>query len=182
TGNRIQGGTVLAGLEFFTVVPGKPVAEDIRLRKDPLPAQGNARISMDEFLTASGLKQACSLPGGKGTIAAWLEPGKEPTRHLVAEMKSKKAEFGKFQGTLVFILPDAASLGEFRKANGADLPGNLRFSSNFNGSLEMILKARHETKANGFPVVLFLDTGGEIRYYSEGYRIGLADDLARFLK
>ncbi len=182
TGNRISGGTVLARLEFFDVPEGKTIDKTIYLRKTPLATVSLGTVDLNAFLDLTDLRKACSLTESKGLILAWLEPGKEPTRHLIAEMKEKKKEFSGWGGSIIFFLPGERSKDEFSSDHSKDLPDNLLLSSHFTPGLEYFRKALKSAGSPGFPVVVFVTPQGSIRYYSEGYRIGFANELTGFLK
>ena len=182
TGNRIEGGTVLAGLEFFNVEKANTIQKTITLRKNLLPSEKYGKADLKAFLDLSGMRKACSLTESKGMILAWLEPGKEPTRHLIAELKEKKQKFSKWTGTIVFFLPDERSMSGFIDKNGRDLPGNISYSVNFTETLGFFLNALHHAGTPGLPVVMYVDPQGGIGYFSEGYRIGFAGQLMEFLK
>ena len=119
---------------------------------------------------------------GAGMIIAWIDPGKEPTRHLLADLRQKKTEFGNWQGTITLVISSAEQLQSFVKSEQASLPKNIScvLQSDFPVKLsELNLKPGG---AKNLPVVLLVNSKGVIRYLSEGYRIGIGDDLLTLIK
>ncbi len=172
TGTRLPDGKVLAGLQFFPIIPGEPVVRDITLRKAMPALHGLGRIT----------REIPGIPTEKGLVIAWIDPGKEPTRHLLADLKQKKAEFSRWQGKILLVVPSREALAPFNQTEASHLPGNMIVRDA--GSLPL---KPADVPAGGrimkdLPVVLFMSKDGVIRYLSEGYRIGTGDDLATLIK
>ncbi|MEI7663248.1 MAG: transglutaminase-like domain-containing protein, partial [Bacteroidota bacterium] len=118
TGNRIQGGTVLASLRFFNIEAGQTVNQSILMRKNPLPKPVYGKINPVLF--------SFKIP--QGMVMVWVEPDKEPTKHLFADLRQRKAEFEKWIGRFVLIFPSEEEMIKFRQKEGAAIPGIVSYS------------------------------------------------------
>ncbi|MCX6306907.1 MAG: transglutaminase-like domain-containing protein [Bacteroidetes bacterium] len=172
TGNRLTNGTVLTKLRVFEVKSGVPVTQTIDLRKNQLPLLEYGRISPALF----------SHKLAPGMVLAWIDPDKEPSKHFVADLRQKQGEFGQWKGTFVMIFPSEAQMKSFVKAEAAALPKTISytFQSAFTVKLPDIKLSRGTPK--NMPVVMYLNSAGVINYLSEGYRIGIGDELLSLMK
>lgn len=172
TGNRLTNGMVLANLSAFEVKPGETVTQSIHLRKNQLPLPEYGKI--DPALFSNNLNP--------GMILAWVDPDKEPTRHLIADLKQKKNEFEQWKGQFKMIFTSEAQMKIFIKAESLFLPKNISYTlqSSFPLKTSDIKLSTGELK--NLPVVLYVNKEGVINYRSEGYRIGTGDELLTFIK
>ena len=95
TGNRYSDGTTMSRLEFFNIVPGKTVSKQVILR--PL-------VPRDEFygnidLTAkpqkSDERSVADFIKKDKLVVCFIDPNREPTRHLFKDITAYKKEFEK---------------------------------------------------------------------------------------
>jgi hypothetical protein len=172
TGTRLPGGTVLANLDFFSLSGDKKAEETITLRKNLLPLPVYGKLDPSLIFPA---------PGPAGAIIAYIEPGKEPSRHFIADLLQKKDEFSAWKGIIILVLPGTAEKEGFLKQYRQQLPSNTVYTE--------IQSFVHETDftkfmkaANGsLPLVAYITSAGDVNYLSEGYRIGLGDDLLNII-
>ena len=172
TGNRLANGTVLAKLKVFEMKAGEKMAQSIDLRKDQLPLQEYGRINISLF----------SFKIKPGMVIAWIDPDKEPTKHLLADLRQKKSEFGNWKGKFVMVFPSEQQMKSFVKTEAVLLPENISYSFQ---STFPVRPSDIKIKAgstNNLPFILFVNPTGVINYLSEGYRIGIGDELLTLMK
>ncbi|MCX6267161.1 MAG: hypothetical protein NTW16_07370, partial [Bacteroidetes bacterium] len=167
TGKRLSNGTVLAKLRAFEVKTDETTTQPIVLRTNlrPLPKYG--RINTAQL----------SQKAGPGLIIAWIDPDQEPTKHFLADLMKKKSEFEHWQGKLIIVFPSGEQMKSFLKSDEHGLPEN---ASYYNQSAFPVKLADISALTGGLknlPVVVFINDKGMINFRSEGYRIGLGDDL-----
>lgn len=167
TGNRLNNGSVLAKLKVFEVKAGEKTTQSIDLRKNQLPLPDYGTINLSLFNNKIN----------QGMIIAWVDPDKEPTKHLMADLRQKKNEFEQWKGEFFLIFPTKEQMESFIKTEAPLLPKTISYS--FQPTFQVNL-SDIKIKAGGFknmPVVIFINEKGTINYLSEGYRIGTGDDL-----
>ena len=172
TGNRIQGGTVLASIQFFNLEAGKTVTQSIALRKNLLPLPVYGKISP-------------SMVGGpipNGMVLVWADPDKEPTKHLFADLRQRKQEFESWQGRIALVFPTEELMKTFQKKEASSIPKNIVYF--FVATFPVKLGDNNVTISSlkNLPVVMFLNPQGVINYLSEGYKIGTGDELLRLMR
>jgi hypothetical protein len=179
-GNRIAGGTVLANLDFFDLEADQTVSLDIKLRKDYAPVQVIGKIAnlKDFFKMCTGEGITVNK---KGYILAWLDPEKEPSRHFIADLIQYKKDLDKWNGSTIFLFRTEKEKDLFLNKNAGGLPIKSKSVVATIGSLDSFLKIIQNKDGIELPVVTFINTEGEIIYYSEGYKIGIGDEILRYL-
>ena len=183
TGNRQPGGKVLAGLTYFELKSGDTKEMVITLRKsDKAP---------DVIATVKPVWEAKQLdnsvfkwpvPSAAHVVIAWIEPDKEPTKHLFQDLGSLKSEVDKLGCQFVFLIPDDKLPAGF----GADTWQNLPDRSSFavisgSASLQELEKSSGKKLGEQFPVVIVADENGQVTYLSSGYKIGIGEELVKLL-
>jgi hypothetical protein len=180
TGNRISGGTVLTKLTFFNLEENKTQDLTLELRRDPAPAIILGKIpNMDNFF----LKVASVKAGSKkGTILAWLDPEKEPSRHFIADLIEKKQELDKWNGSILLLFKTPKDKEIFIKKNAGIIPKMTKCAVGETGSLEQTLMLLNKKAVNDLPAVAFIDGAGNVTYFSEGYKFGFGNEILGYLK
>ena len=172
TGNRIQGGTVLASLEFFNLEAGKTATRSIVLRKNQLPPADFGKINPGLF----------TYKFKEGMIMAWVDPGEEPTNHLIADLRSGKSSFENWKGHFVLVFPTEEQMKSFQSKEAAGLPKTLSYTCQTSFPVKLSEIPGRLGSLKNLPVVIFINEKGIINYLSEGYKIGIGDDLLRLIR
>lgn len=175
TGNRYPDGKVLSQLDFFQIDEKDTVEKTIALR--PLTARTDyyGHISLaDQKITDKTLQEMLTQSGKSRLILCFVQPGNEPTNHLMVEMSRRKHDYEAWGGKILFVL--AADKWECKY----DLPENLMIVQ---GKYESLYKAvvdglRNKPDApNQIPLCTVINLDGVITFFSEGYHVGLGDLL-----
>jgi hypothetical protein len=182
TGNRINGGTVLAKLSFFNLEAGKTREMTIDLRKNPAASGILGTLNLMGFINGITNEKLQPSPELKGLIIAWLEPDKEPTKHFVSDLILKKPVLDNWSGSIFLLFRNDREKKEFEEKNLKTLPSHVRCYITSPATLKELSDASHTGSAPEFPLVSFINSKGEICYLSAGYKIGIGDELLHFLK
>jgi hypothetical protein len=184
TGNRLSDGSVLSSVTFFEVQPGKMTDIRVDVRETIIKTKPVGTINPDDYSFRSpDQKTELSLgpvTGLKGAILVWLQPGKEPSKHVLADIPAVRVIIEKWGGGVVFILPADEKEASFHPGNFKGLPSQSIFTIDNDGKLLSRIEklAGHELKTN-FPLVVIIDKQGNIVFFSEGYKIGIGEQLAK---
>jgi len=186
TGNRMNGGTVLSKVSFFNLAPGQQRNVDIDVRPLNLKPdiQGKVDAGKTVLVSFDGKKQSLKEAAkGKGLILCFIEPGKEPTNHVMNDIKLLRDNFEKWDGGMAFILNDKKNTPASVKAEYKNMPAQSSYFPDKNNALiDKIGKALGKRGFGNLPVILLLDTEGNIYYFSEGYSIGTGEQLYKNTK
>jgi transglutaminase-like putative cysteine protease len=185
TGKRGADGTVYTHLNHFEVLKDQTTKIDLVFR-DPLVENkvlGHLDIKM---LVANDDGEEISLGSLEkqdAIVLMWLEPGKEPTRHLMEEFKEVKKRYQEWDGNIVVLQAEEISTENFSEAFFANMPSNYKLYKDRNN--ELLGQAKKELGISGKiekPLILVLHSNGDIKFASRGYKIGIHEHLLKILE
>jgi len=195
TGNRQDDGSVLVRLAYFGLKANENrvlplVMRPSRPAPNPLGKVGlNAALpSIPLIKSGSNWKEGQPLAlnrlsGGKGLIIAWLGDGDEPTRHAMGDLEQLREPIEKWGGGLalcVQALPKGAAkhLDKIR-----DMAQQAQLLLDGNGQLlAQVLDAIKRQPTDQLPIIMGISKTGDVIYYSEGYRIGVGEQVLRAIR
>ncbi|MDD4603249.1 MAG: transglutaminase-like domain-containing protein [Bacteroidales bacterium] len=182
TGSRLSGGKVLVNLHTFQLKKDQKQEADLLLRKDlaPLPVFG----TIDVKALINDLKEntSVSIRQGIPLILAWLEPEKEPTKHFIADLEQKKSEIERWHGKMILLFKNINDKNDFEKKYRSTLPDGIHTFIAQPSTLKMVIAAMKHSENTLLPFILYITPDGRIHYFSEGYKIGVVNDLISVLQ
>ncbi len=180
TGNRINDITVLAEATFFDVTPEEHRAIDVNIRDEEVAPSVIGTLPYDRSVTlTNGTQVNMKTISEKGIVALWIKPGTEPTRHIFADLPLLKEEFDNWGGYFLFFVDAGAESGSFDFSQFNNLPDNTLFAEdNELELLSSVFKDRN-MKESPFPVIVYADRQAKITFMSEGYKIGIGDQIIK---
>lgn len=182
TGNRYSDGVVLSRIEFFTIEPGKKVSKEIIIR-DLVPRDqkyGMIDLKQPLFGSLKG-KTIESVMGNKKVVLCFIDPTREPTRHLFKDIASLKTQFENWSGTILFVIPSIKNTGDFHFEKWG-FPKNVLFIVDEKSSfMKQILKDNKIEFKEEYPLLFIVNQKGELITKSEGYRIGAGEMILKML-
>ncbi|MBE0667441.1 MAG: hypothetical protein IH593_07165, partial [Bacteroidales bacterium] len=179
TGNRNDKGNVLADLLFFELQPNDSVSLEVSLRHIRKDEMISGMISTGQEITLLNEKKiSLSSIMDKGIIVFWIEQGTEPTKHIFGDLPKLKKEFDDWGGYLLFMLYRGSEPVTFDTASVAGLPENTLFCLDVDHQfLKFCFKADYPDLR--LPVVIYADDLDRILFSSEGYRIGIGEQILK---
>lgn len=182
TGNRYSDGVVLSRVEFFNIQPGKKVTKEIVIR-DLVPRDENyGQIDLKQplFGALKG-KTIESVMGNKKLVLCFIDPTREPTRHLFKDIAALKTQFEEWGGSILFVIPSVKNTGNFHFEKWG-FPKQVQFLIDDNsGFMKKLLKDTKIPFKEEYPFMLMINEKGDIIEKSEGYRIGAGEMLLKML-
>lgn len=171
TGNRYPDGAVRSRLEFFEVKSGEKVTKEIVIL--PLEAKESNSLNVDKSLELFDGIELWDYAGDAGMLYVNLGDYSEPSKHLVVELKQHQKEMKQWGGMTFMVGPAKLNMTDWHLVN-TDIAYN-------KGVLEQrILKAVHGR--GQYPLVALINKNGHILYYSEGYKIGVIEQVLKATK
>jgi len=181
TGNRVPGGKVLSSLTFFELKAGEKKAVTITLRKSSQTPDVIGTLNpawLIKPLDGNALDWKSILATDRAIIC-WVEPDKEPSKHVFQDMGTLKKEIDKLNCPFIFLIPEDRSAG-FTPDTWKNLPANSRFVTIPDlSSLAELEKATGKSLAGQFPIVIRINKEGKITYLSSGYKIGIGEEIIK---
>ena len=205
SGNRLSSGTVPVTMAFFDVVAGQETVIDLVLRaaENEVPVLGSfdsetkftqvdlAKTEDGDVLTKPAADAASLLSAvGRGHYAlAILEPGKEPTNHVLRDLAAAREKLEAWGRPIVLLCSSETAMHrlqvEMSEGRYGLLPDTIILGLDNDGAvqkgIEKGMKVGPSSEAGAptrLPLVILADTFNRVYFLSEGYTIGLGDQLA----
>jgi transglutaminase-like putative cysteine protease len=205
SGNRLSSGTVPVSMVFVDVVAGQETVCDLVLRasENEVPVIGSfdaetkftpvalaktedGDVLSNEAKNPTSLLSAC----GRGHYAlAILEPGKEPTNHVLRDLAAAREKLEAWGRPIVLLCSSDAAMHrlqvEMSEGRYGILPSTIVLGLDADGTvqkgIEKGMKVGPESASGApsrLPLVILADSFNRVFFLSEGYTIGLGDRLA----
>ncbi len=186
TGSRMANGSVLSNISFFTISEGKTTTIDLVMRdnSEDIRIIGNFNSESEYSDPQSGDKKTILSTTGRGYfIVGILGVGQEPTNHALKDIEIKKDEFEKWGRKIVLLFTDEESYKKFDKDDFPNLPSTICFGIDTNGNIRKQIAEAMKLKNNGhLPIFIIGDTFNRVVFESDGYTIGLGEQLIHTIK
>ena len=199
TGTRMADGSVLVHLEAKPVLRKSISTELLAMRhaEEGLQVIGSLNaehLYLDEI---KGERSILSTTGRGFYVLGMIAPFNEPTNHTLRDIAQYKETLDEWGGTLLLLFRNEDEAARFRKDEFPALPRKTVFGIDHTGDIlkeltrEMHLKEQSlpvcppvppEPIAQGYPIFVIADTFNRIVFLSEGYTIGLGEQLVKGLK
>ena len=178
TGNRINDSRILSTLTFFDIRENEHRTINIKLKKEISPPEILGKIDLKTRIHLTD-KQQIRLDTlvKKGLVIIWVEPDKEPTKHIFNDLPLLKTELDNWGGYFVFLHTGSENGNSFHFETFKGLPQKSLFGID-NGS-EILRGISENTSFSDIrlPYIILVDNKGNIVFRSEGYRIGIGEQI-----
>jgi len=180
TGTRLPDGTARVRLAYFEISSSKTTNLTLSFRSKDLEIPILASLSADamdkEIFNASLRLSSAAQP--RGAVIAWIEPDREPSKHLLRELRELAPTLETWDGMLVLAAGEDKITASFSLEQDTALPRNAAFyrDESYNG-LNLFQSAIAPKRMEQFPILFVMDAEGRIRYMSEGYKLGTGKDV-----
>ena len=184
TGTRMADGGVLANLTFFTVEEGKECLIEYVQREssEDLQVIGDFNSENIFYDTTEGRERSLLSATGRGYyIIAVIAPGSEPTNHFLRDVMPYKEEFEKWGQKMVLLFRDKDEAGRFVN-DFPNLPSTVVWGTDINDKIYNEIVANMKIENPNRPLILVADTFNRVVFVSQGYSIGLGEQLVKVLK
>lgn len=182
SGSRMAQGNVLADIEFFTINEGETTTAPLIIREDEnsIRVIGNFN-SEAKFKTLEGEETSVLNTTGRGYFALGvIDYGHEPTNHALKDISvaaDKLAEWGR---PIVLLFASRSDYERFNMNNFKNLPATVTFGIDEDGSIRNMLAEDFKLQKGGtLPLFIIADTFNRVVFFSQGYTIGLGEQLVK---
>jgi hypothetical protein len=183
TGNRLSDGTVLSSVSCFNIETGKTKSLAVTLRQSANASKPVATLDLSKLniltLPDKIPVNLQTLAGGKNLVIALLDPGKEPSKHILFDLTGYVEYFEAWPGKFVFLA--AEDRPQLEKVLGSyQLPKNQVRGFDQNGAiLKALVDLFGEEVKDRLPLVLLTNADGAVYLFSSGYKIGTGEQLLK---
>ena len=113
-------------------------------------------------------------------VLGLLDGGSEPTTHDMQDIAIVKDQLDKWGRSFVFLFQNEEQRRNFEKKNFKDLPENTTFGIE-DGTMLKEIVANMRLQSNSLPIFIVANTQNEIVFISQGYTIGLGEQLMKVI-
>ena len=184
-GNRLEDGTVLNSLDFFTIEPGKTKRMTVSLRQSTNAPKVIAKLDFSKLNMITGNDRKVvsleQLANGRNVALALLDPNKEPSKHILNDLAEYLDHFNAWSGEFLFLAAeDRPKLNEVLESY--KLPDDyIQGFDQDNQVLNALMKAFGDDVKNKLPLVILTDANGHVFLFSSGYKIGIGEQLLKVI-
>lgn len=191
SGTRAASGKVLVANRIFKVNPGETTTINLTMRQsdDIVAVIGNFNSESKFQLLDKELKpvtgDAVSILSQTGRgyfVVGLLGVGQEPTNHAMRDIAQMNAALNKWGRPMVLLFENEAEAQKYRQENYGTLPRNVIYGIDKDGSIRhqiaREMKLQSETQ---LPIFILADTFNRVVFCSQGYTIGLGEQLNKVI-
>lgn len=176
TGNRYSDGTALSHLEFFNIKPNQETKKNLIIRDLVKRTESHGQIRTDYKIEVNGKKTSIAkLMNGKQTLVCFIDPTREPTKHLLKELATLRSEFENWGHSILFIVPEGKNAPDFNFKSWNLPKQSMLIQDKENQWFNEIITSTDQYFRDNYPVIYLINTDGTIVFRSEGYRIGTGE-------
>ena len=183
TGTRLSDGSVLARTTFFNIESDKTTNIDLIMREPEkgLRIIGNFNAE-NRYMPVGEIEDKSLLATtGRGFyVLGLLDGGSEPTTHAMLDIAAVKDQLDKWGRSFVFLFQNEEHKRNFELKNFQGLPENLTFGIE-DGTMLKEVVANMRLQNNNLPIFIVANTQNEIVFISQGYTIGLGEQLMKVI-
>ena len=185
TGTRLANGGVLATLEFFPIEAGKTTKVDMVMRE----AKGDVQVignfnseSLYKPLGSDDMKSILTTTGRGYYVVAVLGVNQEPTNHALRDIAALTKDFEEWGRGMVLLFPSEEDYAKFRPQDFSGLPKTITYGIDKDGSIQaQIAKQMKLSNDEILPMFIIGDTFNRVVFVSQGYTIGLGEQMMKII-
>lgn len=183
SGTRMADGSVLVHGELFPVKADEKTRVKLTMRhaEEGLQVIG---VLNAEHLYRDETKGECSILSTTGRgfyVLGMIAPNNEPTNHTLRDIAQYREALSQWGGTLLLLFRNEEEARRFRKEEFPGLPQKTVFGIDHTGAILDELTREMHLQNQTLPVFVIADTFNRIVFCSEGYTIGLGEQLVKGL-
>ncbi len=179
TGTRMASGNVKESHQIFNIVEGQTTTLDLTLRtsKTEISVIGNFD-SESKFVKDAQEVGILSQTGRGYFVLGLIGVGQEPTNHTLRDIAKLKEKFDSLGRPFVLLFESEAEAKKFKSSDFGELPNKTIYGVDKDGAIKKQIVAQMKLQdARQLPIFIIADTFNRVVFLSQGYTIGLGEQL-----
>lgn len=185
SGTRLANGGVLASLECFAINENNTTNVELVMREstDDVQVIGNFNSESKYKPVDSEAPVSILSTTGRGYyVVAVLGVGQEPTNHALKDIILAADELEKWNRQMILLFGSEEEYAKFRFLDFEGLPANITFGIDIDGAIQKQIAEEMKYKNSDIlPMVIIGDTFNRVVFASQGYTIGLGEQLLKVI-
>lgn len=185
TGQRMADGSVMSRLQFFDIEAGKTTPVMMTLRQDSTGVQVIGNFNSEDRYIATGEADPRSILSTTGRgyyILGLLNATHEPSVHAINDIAALAKELEQAGRPMLLLAPDEE--GEAKLLNALStktMPSTVSTGRDIDGAIAAELIEGLKLTPDALPIFVIADTFNRVVFVSQGYTIGLGDQILDIL-
>ena len=184
TGTRLASGSVLASNRLFEIVEGQTTTLPLEIRQNTNEVSVIGSFNSESLVTKDGKEVSLlSLTGRGYYVVGILGVGQEPTNHALHDIEKMKEAFEAWGRPVVLLFESEADAAKFNHDEFPGLPSTVQFALDKDGSVrKQIAREMKLMNEKQMPMFIIADTFNRVVFVSQGYTIGLGEQMQSVFK
>ena len=184
TGTRLANGSVLASNRIFEIVKGQTTTLPLEIRQNTNEVTVIGSFNSESLVTKDGKEVSLlSLTGRGYYVVGILGVGQEPTNHALHDIEKMKEAFEAWGRPVVLLFESEADAAKFNHDEFPGLPSTVQFALDKDGSVrKQIAREMKLMNEKQMPMFIIADTFNRVVFVSQGYTIGLGEQMQGVFK
>lgn len=185
TGSRMADGSVLAHLQFTPIANNKTTEVNLVMRENTegVNVIGNFNSENIYCDDVEGQKSLLSTTGRGYYVLGIIAPNQEPTNHALKDIALLKNELEAWGQKIVLLFKDKEEQSRFtNRSEFKGLPNTIVWGTDVDGKITDEVWQNMKLETPNRPVFLICDTFNRVVFKSQGYTIGLGEQLISVIK
>lgn len=184
TTNRLPGGDQFASVMRFQVTEGEEKNVYLKIRSADVDDL-LMNIQLPDFTLERENGEAVSIQKQVDSYGAqvfiWLDAGKEPSEHILNEIRENADEFAKLGKSLKFIFGNRSGVGDATFRETVETLQEAEIYHDVHNRNQEILARRMYKDPGALPFLLVVDKNMTGVYAESGYNVGTGEMLLRIM-
>ncbi len=184
TGTRLASGSVLASNRLFEIVEGQTTTLPLEIRQNTNEVSVIGSFNSESLVTKDGKEVSLLSQTGRGYyVVGILGVGQEPTNHALHDIEKMKEAFEAWGRPVVLLFESEADAAKFNHDEFPGLPSTVQFALDKDGSVrKQIAREMKLMNEKQMPMFIIADTFNRVVFVSQGYTIGLGEQMQSVFK
>ena len=184
TGTRLANGSVLASNRIFEIVKGQTTTLPLEIRQNTNEVSVIGSFNSESLVTKDGKEVSLLSQTGRGYyVVGILGVGQEPTNHALHDIEKMKEAFEAWGRPVVLLFESETDAAKFNHDEFPGLPSTVQFALDKDGSVrKQIAREMKLMNEKQMPMFIIADTFNRVVFVSQGYTIGLGEQMQGVFK
>ena len=184
TGTRLASGSVLASNRLFEIVEGQTTTLPLEIRQNTNEVSVIGSFNSESLVTKDGKEVSLLSQTGRGYyVVGILGVGQEPTNHALHDIEKMKEAFEAWGRPVVLLFESEADAAKFNHDEFPGLPSTVQFALDKDGLVrKQIAREMKLMNEKQMPMFIIADTFNRVVFVSQGYTIGLGEQMQGVFK
>lgn len=182
TGTRLASGGVLSNITFFNIWKNQHTHIDLRMRENPDEVKVIGNLNSEALFLPAGKTTSQSLlqTTGRGYfIVGILGARQEPTTHALRDIAALGKNFEEWGRGMVLLFPNEQQLKNFDASEFPGLPSAITWGIDQENAIQKMIAENMKLSHDHLPVFVIADSFNRVVFISQGYTIGLGEQLMK---